>query len=147
MSASQLKGKIVPRFHRKPVRRLLAMALVIAAFGIAAAIYAAGDRIEVVSVATLPYWIVAYLLSLSLGGLFEGRDDALDEYQIGLRNRAYRRAFDVALVLLVVAVVAALVLQMTLPGIFAVAAFAFLTAIMTPRLLVVWNSEDVDDSD
>jgi hypothetical protein len=101
-------------------------------------------------VVAIPFWGLAWLLNLSIRAIFELDDNLLDEYQLGLRNAAYKRAHGITLIFLLLVAVATGGLDLDRVQVFSVGMFAFLVAIMAPRMLVAWTMDDdapANDSD
>ena len=143
----QVNSPFADSLQRRARRRLIVMLTILSAFGVAAAINTIGDRIVWLSLATIPFWLFTYLLNLSLRGMFELTDKRLDEHQIAVRNHAYKMAYGYTLVFLITVVTVATVVDLDRVGMFSVAAFAFLTSALSPRLITAWTMEDTDDGE
>ncbi|MDJ0652804.1 MAG: hypothetical protein QNJ40_01510 [Xanthomonadales bacterium] len=143
----QVNSAFADRLQRRNRRRPIVVATLLSAVLIGLALNAGGDRIVFVALASLPYWLCMHLLNLSLRGIFELSDERLDEHQVAVRNNAYKTAYGFALVFMVVLVTVASVLDLDRPGTFAVAAFAFLTCALAPRMIAAWSLEDNHDVD
>ena len=143
----QVNSPLADTLQRRSWRRLVVLSSILGALLVAAGIYTGGDRLLWVSLWSIPFWASMYFLNLSLRGIFELSDERLDEHQIGVRNKAYKTAFGYTLVFLITIVIAADVLTLGRVGTFSIAAFAFLTCIMAPRLITAWTLEDSDDGE
>jgi len=143
----QVNSAFADRFQHRSWRRLIVLSSIFGALIAAAAIYIGGGRIVWMISGSLPFWLSAYFLHLSLRGIFELSDERLDEHQITVRNRAYKTAYGYTLVFLIIIVTAASVLNLDRVGVFSISAFAFLTSIMAPRLITAWTIKDSDDGD
>lgn len=141
----QVNGALADRLQSRAIRRSMVVALLLAALLIGAGIVLMGDRFWVMLIVMLPFWAIAVLLNLSLRGIFELDDDLLDEHQIAVRNSSYKSAYGYALVFLVVVATIATGLSLERRYAFAVAAFAFLTGALAPRLVAAWSLEDSND--
>lgn len=140
----QVNGRMADRLQKRWMRRLLVVAAILGAAGAASGLALFNGNFAVLIAAGVPFGVSAVLLNMSLRGIFELSNEQLDEFQTGLRNRAYKNAYGVGLIfLLVVAtVLAGLQLDRTLN--FSIAAFAFITSALLPRLIVAWQLEDSD---
>lgn len=143
----QVNSAFADRLQHQSWRRLIVLSSIIGAVLAAAAIFTGGDRILWMISGSLPFWLSAYFLNLSLRGIFELSDEHLDEHQISVRNRAYKTAYGYTLIFLIIIVTAASVLNLDRVGMFSISAFAFLTSIMAPRLITAWTIGDSDDRD
>ena len=138
----QVNGPFADKLQGRAQRRSLVIATAVSMAGLAALTPQVVDHYWLLAVVGTVFWTLAALLNLSLRGLFELKDELLDECQIAERNRAYKSAYGFALVfLLVVATTAAgaAVERMTA---FGIAAFAFYFCAMAPRMLLAWNLGD-----
>ena len=143
----QVNSPLADALQSRARRRLMVIIAVASAAAIGAAIYTNGDRFMWMALATLPFWLSVVFLNLSLRGIFELSDDRLDEHQIAVRNHAYKTAYGFTLVFLIVVVTTATGVDLDRPAAFSVAAFAFLTSALAPRLITAWTLEDSDDVD
>ena len=144
--ARRVNGPLADRLQTRVRRRALAIATVasvaIAAWGIAVF----DGRIWFLLLAALPLDVTAFLLIMSVRGVFELDDAQLDEYQIAERNRAYRTAYGTTLVFLVLVTLVAVTAQFDRSTTFAIAVFAFLVSALEPRLVLAWNMrDDIDE--
>ena len=137
-------SRLADRLQRQSVRRVLAVGTILSALLIAWSFTIFQGRIWILLLASIPFDIFAILLTMSLRGIFELSDDQLDEYQIAERNRAYKMAYGVTLIFIVVLATAATALDLTRTQTFAVAVFAFLVSAFEPRLMMAWFMEDQD---
>lgn len=144
---AQANGPLADRLQHRGLRRLIVALTLASALGVAIALYRAGDQILWMLAATLPFWACAFLLNLSLRGIFELGDSHLDEHQVAVRNAAYKRAYGCTLVFLVLVVTTAAAIDAGRIGTFAVAAFAFLTSALAPRLIAAWVMDASDDEE
>lgn len=143
----RVNGSLADRLQRRVRRRTIAVAAVLAAGAIAAALAADAGRLAWLVAAALPFWLAAFLLNLSLRGIFELADDRLDEHQVAVRDRAYKTAYGFTLVFLVVIATVATALAPDRTGLFSIAVFAFLTSALAPRLVAAWTLDDGDDGE
>jgi len=130
------------RLQRRPTRRLLFTAMLLT-LGFAALSMGEipHDPLRLPAV-IVPLLGIALLLNLSIGCLFELDEALLDEFQLALRNAAYKRAYGFALVFLLALATVAAGLDLDRIEIFAAATFAFLTVAMAPRLAVAWSMDE-----
>jgi len=142
-----VNGPMADRLQSRSRRRAIVLGSLAGAAATAAGIATVGDRIGWLLLAAIPFWIFAALLNLSLRGIFDLDDDLLDEHQIAVRNHSYKTAYGYALVFLVVIATTAVGLALERHIAFAVAAFAFLSGALAPRLVAAWMLEDADDID
>jgi len=143
----QANSEFADRLQSRSIRRSMVLALFMSAGLVGIGIATTGDRFWVMLLVTVPFWVMAALLNLSLRGIFELDDELLDEHQIAVRNASYKTAYGYALVFLVVVATVATGLALERRYAFAVAAFAFLTGALAPRLVAAWSLEDSDDSE
>jgi hypothetical protein len=141
----QVNSAFADRLQSRAIRRAMVLALFASAALVGVGIAGIGDRFWWMIIVTVPFWIVAALLNLSLRGIFELNDELLDEHQIAVRNASYKSAYGYALVFLVIVATVATGLALERRYAFAVAAFAFLTGALAPRLVAAWSLEDSDD--
>ncbi len=142
-----VNGPMADRLQSRSRRRAIVLGSIAGAAATAAGIATVGDRIGWLLLAAIPFWIFAALLNLSLRGIFDLDDDLLDEHQIAVRNHSYKSAYGYALVFLVIIATTATGLALERHIAFAVAAFAFLSGALAPRLVAAWMLEDADDID
>lgn len=143
----QVNGPLADKLQRRSRRRLIVVLTVLAAAVVGFGIYTRGDRIEWMLLATVPFWSCVVLLNLSLRGIFELRDRNLDEQQIAVRNHAYKTAYGYTLVFMVLIATTAFAIDLDRIAAFSLAAFAFLTCALAPRLYTAWVMDDDDDDD
>ncbi len=137
-----VNGPFADRLQNKAARRALVLATLFGAAWVGVAFSNLEDGFWWVVAAAIVFESSILLLIFSLRGIFELKDDLLDEYQISVRNNAYKASYGLVLVfLLVVATIAA---GMELPrySVFGIAVFAFLVSALAPRLISAWNLED-----
>lgn len=132
--------------HRAP-RRCIVLATLVNAASVGVVMLSAGDNPLWMGLAAVPYFLTAFLLNLSLGGIFELSDERLDEHQVGTRNGGYKTAYALTLVFLVVVVTTSSVLDLGRIETFAVAATSFLICALAPRLITAWIAEDFNEQD
>jgi hypothetical protein len=135
----QVNGPLADKLQGRVQRRGLVVAATIAMAGLAALTPQVVDHYWLVAVVGSVFWVLAALLNLSLHGMFELKDEMLDEYQIAERNSAYKSAYGFALVFLVVVATTAAGAAVDRLVAFGIAAFAFYFCAMAPRLLLAWN--------
>lgn len=131
----------------RSIRRVIAVTSILAAALIGIGIAGFGDQFGWVLLVTAPFWVLAALLNLSLRGVFDLQDELLDEHQITVRNASYKTAYGYALVFLIIVATVAFGMELEQRFAFAVAAFAFLTGALAPRIVAAWTLEDSDDSE
>jgi hypothetical protein len=137
----EVNGPIADKLQRQSTRRLLVLTLLACLPIMAYAIAWYADHIWLLIAAGCPVFALASALNMSLRGVFEFDDELLDEYQIGLRNRAYKTAYGYTMIFLVLVATTATGLSLERQSAFAVAVFAFLASGFAPRMLLAWNME------
>lgn len=140
----QVNGPLADRLQSRWLRRLLVAGSILGAAMAAAGFLLHDDRLWVLAACAVPFGVFVILLNMSLRGIFELGEAQLDEYQVGLRNHAYKRAYGSMLVFVVVVATSLAAVQPGRLATFAIAAFAFLVCALLPRLLVAWQLEDGD---
>ena len=138
----RVNGPFADRLQKKAVRRAVVLATILGVAGMALAFLILNDRIWVLAATAFPLALCLGLLNLSLRGIFELDDAMLDENQISSRNSAYKTAYGLTLVFLVVVATAAAGLEPQRQALFSVAVFAFFISALAPRMLLAWNLED-----
>ena len=141
----QVNSAFADRLQARSRRRGIVLGCIAGAAAIGAGIIAVVNHAWWVLLAAVPFWSFAVLLNMSLRGIFDLDDDLLDEHQIAVRNHSYKTAYGYALVFLVVVATIATALDLERHVALGVAAFAFLTGALAPRLVAAWTLEDSDD--
>lgn len=140
----RVNSRFADKLQSQSIRRFLALGTVLSALLIAYAFTIFDDNILLLLVLSIPFDVFAILLTMSLRGIFELADDQLDEYQIAERNRAYKMAYGVTVIFVVVLATTVTALDLPREQNFAIAAFAFLVSAFEPRLVMAWYLEDPD---
>ena len=107
------------------------------------------DRLWPVFVVALPMIYLIGMLNMSTRGMFELADRHLDEFQIGLRDAAFRRSYVFTLVWLLLTSFVVLWAANQPQGWFVAVTFillGFLWGMSLPRVLVAWTMP-ADDAD
>lgn len=141
----QVNSRFADKLQYQSRRRALVLAAFVTAAMVGTGIALSGDQFLWMIVVTIPFWLCAVLLNLSVRGIFELDDDLLDEHQIAVRDNSYKSAYGFALVFLVVVTTIATGMALERRFAFAVAAFAFLVSALAPRLVAAWRLEDDDE--
>jgi len=137
-----VNGPFADRLQSTVVRRAVVLATIPAAAGVALAFLILENGFWMLAAAAVPLGVTVVLLNLSLRGIFELADERLDEYQTSVRNSAYKTAYGLTLVFLIVFATVAAGMELQRQAAFAVAVFAFLMSALAPRMLLAWNLED-----
>ncbi|MDX1507707.1 MAG: hypothetical protein R3358_05470 [Woeseiaceae bacterium] len=140
----QVNGPLADRLQKHWLRRMFVLGAIAGAAITGAGFVVYDDRLWVLLLCAIPFGVFTVLMNLSLRGIFELSEEQLDEYQVGLRNHAYKRAYGFMLVFIVVVATTLAALQPGRLPTFAVATFAFLISALLPRLIVAWQLEDAD---
>ena len=137
-----VNGPLADRLQNRVARKTLVLATLLGAACVGVAFSNLEDGFWWVVAAAIVFELSILLLIFSLRGIFELKDDLLDEYQISIRNNSYKNSYGLVLVFLVL--LATIVAGMDLPrhSVFGVAVFAFLVSALAPRLMSAWNLED-----
>ena len=143
----QVNSTFADKLQARSRRRVIVLATVASALLVGAALNSGGDRIGFMALASIPFWLCMFLLNLSLRGIFELRDEHLDEHQVAVRNNAYKRAYGFTLIFLVLVVTVAAGADLGRIATFSTAAVAFLVSALAPRLITAWTLEDQDDGE
>lgn len=143
----RVNSSFADRLQAQSIRRVLALGTVLSAGLVAWALTAFDGNVALLASLSVPFGICAVLLTMSLRGIFELSDDQLDEYQIAERNRAYKLAYGVTVIFIVVLATTATGLDLPREQNFAIAAFAFLISVFEPRLIMAWYLEDPDGNE
>ena len=130
------------RLQNKAARRALVLATLLGAAWVGVAFSDLEGGFWWVVAAAIIFESSMLLLILSLRGIFELKDDLLDEYQISVRNNAYKNSYGLVLVFLVVLATIAAGMELPRHSVFGIAVFAFLVSALAPRLISAWNLED-----
>ena len=138
----KVNGPLADRFQSRAMRRAVAVATIVAVGAMAVAFALHDNRFWMLAAASFPLAACMGMLNLSLRGIFELKEDRLDEYQISMRNRMYKTAYGFTLVFLVVVATTAAGLELEREVAFAVAMLAFFTSALAPRLFLAWNLDD-----
>ncbi|MEJ2127432.1 MAG: hypothetical protein P8X81_01145 [Woeseiaceae bacterium] len=140
----QVNSPFADRLQTRSKRRGIVLGCIGGAAAIGAGIIAVVEHAAWVLLAAIPFWGFAFLLNMSLRGIFELDDDLLDEHQIAVRNQSYKTAYGYALVFLLIVATAATAFDFERHVALGVAAFAFLTGALAPRLVAAWTLEEPD---
>jgi len=138
----QVNSRFADHLQIRPARRAVVLTMIATIAGVALAFLMLEKGFWMLAAAAVPLGVSMVLLNLSLRGIFELRDDMLDEYQISVRNNAYKTAYGLTLVFLVVVATVAAGMELQRQAAFAVAVFAFFMSALAPRMLLAWNLED-----
>jgi hypothetical protein len=138
----QMNGPAAAKLQQQTTRRLLVICVLASLVLIAFSANIAGEDVWLMSFVSIPTVIVAVLMNMSIRGIFELDDERLDEYQIGVRNDAYKTAYGFTLVFLLIVATALGGLQPERLQVFSVATAAFFTCALAPRMRVAWNMVD-----
>ncbi len=139
---SNVNGSFADRLQNKTARRALVLATLLGAAWVGVAFSNLEGGFWWVVAAAIVFESSMLLLILSLRGIFELTDDLLDEYQISVRNNAYKNSYGLVLVFLVVLATIAAGMELPRHSVFGIAVFAFLVSALAPRLISAWNLED-----
>jgi len=142
-----VNGPTADKLQDQQTRRVLVLACVASIAAVAIAFATFDNRFWLLVLASLPLGVATALLNFSLRGIFELKDELLDEYQISVRDKAYKSAYGFTLVFLVVVATAAAGAELDRVSAFALAAFAFLTCALAPRMLLAWRLENSHGGD
>ena len=137
-----VNGRLAARLQRKSIRRVISACLLASLFLAALGAQIAGSDVRALVLLEIPMLLFASLLVMSIRGVFELDDSQLDEYQLGLRNDAYKSAYGLTLVFLLVIATIAAGLSLDRMQSFSLAAAAFFTCALAPRVLLAWRMED-----
>ena len=140
----QVNGPWADMLQGRTHRRVLVVATIAAIASMATAMPYVADRFWVLVATGLAFGAFAILLNLSLRGVFELKDELLDECQIAMRNRAYKAAYGFTIVFTVIAATTGAGLALQRQPAFSLAAFTFFVCVMAPRLYVAWVKDDDD---
>ena len=135
---------VVERFQTPLRRRTIAVAVVVwEALAAGSLSLLAYDRVLPVIIAGIGMIYLLGMLNMSTRGIFELSDRHLDEFQIGLRDAAYRKSYFLALFwLLLVAPASALFDEHRLGDLYSLAfiLLGFNWALSAPRVVVAWTA-------
>lgn len=137
-----VNGPLADRLQNRAARRALVLATLLGAACVGVAFSNLEDGYWWVVAAAIVFESSILLLILSLRGIFELKDDLLDEYQISVRNNAYKNSYGLVLVFLVLLATIAAGMDLPRHSVFGVAVFAFLVSGLARRLMSAWNLED-----
>lgn len=137
-----VNGPFADRLQNKAARRTLVLATLLGAACVGVAFSNLEGGFWWVVAAAIVFESNMLLLILSLRGIFELKDELLDEYQISVRNNAYKNSYGLVLVFLVVLATIAAGMELPRHSVFGIAVFAFLVSALAPRLISAWNLED-----
>jgi len=137
-----VNGPFADRLQSRAARRTLVLATLLGAACVGVAFSNLEDGFWWVVAAAIVFESSILLLILSLRGIFELKDGLLDEYQISVRNNAYKNSYGLVLVFLVLLATIAAGMDLPRHSVFGVAVFAFLVSALAPRLMSAWNLED-----
>ncbi len=139
---SNVNGPFADRLQSRAARRTLVLATLLGAACVGVAFSNLEDGFWWVVAAAIVFELSILLLILSLRGIFELKDELLDEYQISVRNNAYKKSYGLVLVFLVLLATIAAGMDLPRHSLFGVAVFAFLVSALAPRLMSAWHLED-----
>ncbi len=137
-----MNGPFADRLQNRAARRSLVLATLLGAAWVGVAFSNLEGGFWMLVAAAIVFESSILLLILSLRGIFELKDDLLDEYQISVRNNAYKKFYGLVLVFLVVLATIAAGMELPRRSVFSIAVFAFLVSALAPRLMSAWNLED-----
>ncbi len=139
---AKVNGPLADRLQHRAARRSVVLATIIGAATMALAFLFFLDRYWILAAAAFPLAVAVGFLNLSIRGIFELKDEMLDEYQVSVRNKAYKTAYGWTLVFLIVLATTVAGMELQRLAAFSVAVFAFLMSALAPRMLLAWNLED-----
>jgi hypothetical protein len=137
-----VNGPTADKLQRQPTRRAIVVACLAGIAVISIAFASFGERVWLLVTAALPLLVAIAALNFSLRGIFELNDELLDEYQLKVRNEAYKTAYGFTVVFLIIVATTAAGANLERQIGFAVAVFAFFTSVLAPRLLLAWRMGD-----
>lgn len=142
---------IVDRFQTPARRRVAAAAVIVWQLVVVGTVLLISrDLVWPVFVAGIVMWGLISMLNMSTRGIFELADEHLDEYQISLRDAAYRKAYFFSLLwLLLIAPVIGFFKGADLAALYTLAfiLLGFFWGLSAPRVLVAWTLPADTDED